>query len=53
MVFNVKEEYIKGGGRNFINKMSNHLDYPRQTNEHNALSDARFNYELYRFLKNI
>lgn len=27
--------------------------YPKQTNEHNALSDARFNYELYKFLEAI
>lgn len=27
--------------------------YPKQTNEHNALSDARFNYELYKFLESI
>ena len=25
--------------------------YPKQTNEHNALADARWNYELYKFLK--
>lgn len=53
-IYNLKkEEYIKGGGRNFINKMSNHLDYPRQTNEHNALDDARFNRDLYNFLNTI
>ena len=28
-------------------------NYPKQTNEHNALSDARFNYELYKFLKTL
>ena len=27
--------------------------YPIQTNEHNALSDARFNFELYKFLNTI
>ena len=48
-----KEKYIKNGGRNFINKMSNHLDYPKQTNEHNALEDARWNYELYKFLNTL
>lgn len=25
--------------------------YPKQTNEHNALADARWNYELYKFLQ--
>ena len=50
-IYNLKkEEYIKKGGRNFINKMSNHLDYPKQTNEHNALADAKWNFELYKFL---
>ena len=24
--------------------------YPKQTNEHNALADARWTYELYKFL---
>ena len=53
-IYNIKkEEYIKGGGRNFISKISNHLDYPRQTNEHNALADARWNYELYKFLNTL
>lgn len=53
-IYNLKkEEYIKNGGKNFINNMSNHLDYPKQTNEHNALDDARWNKELYKFLKTI
>ncbi len=26
---------------------------PRQTNEHNALRDARWNYELYKFLQQL
>jgi len=25
-------------------------NYPKQINEHNALADARWNYELYKFL---
>lgn len=28
-------------------------NYPKQDNEHNALADARWNYELYKFLKTI
>ena len=28
-------------------------NYPKQTNEHNALSDARWNFELYKFLKTL
>ena len=27
--------------------------FPKQTNEHNALDDARWNYKLYKFLKNV
>ena len=27
--------------------------YPKQTNEHHALSDARWNYELYKFLNTL
>lgn len=45
-----KEEYLSDGGKNFI---TNHLDYPKQHNEHNALSDAIFVKNLYHFLKNI
>ena len=37
--------------------METHLktlpNYPKQTNEHNALADAKWNKELYEFLKNI
>jgi len=29
------------------------LDYPKQTNEHNALADAKWNFELYKFLKQL
>jgi len=35
---------------NDIKKLPN---YPKQTNEHNALSDARFNFELYKFLQKL
>ena len=28
-------------------------DYPKQTNEHNALADAKWNFELYKFLKTL
>lgn len=29
------------------------VDYPKQTNEHNALADAKWNLELYNFLKEL
>ena len=53
-IYNLKkEEYTKGGGRNFINKLSNHPNYPHQINEHNALDDAKWNKELYNFLNRL
>jgi hypothetical protein len=27
--------------------------YPKQLNEHNALADAKWNYELYKFLQSL
>ncbi len=30
-----------------------HVQYPTQTNEHNALADAKWNLELYKFLQNV
>ena len=39
--------------RNLVLKMDEMEDYPKQTNEHNALADARWNYELYKFLNTL
>lgn len=36
-----------------LEKIKLHPDYPRQTNEHNALADAKWNYELYKFLQTL
>lgn len=33
--------------------IKDHPNYPKQTNEHNALADARWNKELYEFLKQL
>lgn len=30
-----------------------HSKYPKQINEHSALDDARWNYQLYKFLENV
>lgn len=30
-----------------------HKNYPKQTNEHNALDDAKWNFELYKFIKSL
>lgn len=40
----------KGSLANDIKTLPN---YPKQTNEHNALSDARWNYQLYKFLNGL
>lgn len=34
-------------------KIQRHPSYPKQTNEHNALADAKWNYELYKFLQRL
>lgn len=34
-------------------RMKQHKDYPQQTNQHNALADAKWNFELYKFLNNL
>jgi len=36
-----------------IGKLKRHDDYPQQTNQHNALADAKWNKELYEFLKDV
>lgn len=36
-----------------LEKIKAHPDYPKQTNEHNALADAKWNYELYKFLQTL
>lgn len=38
---------------NWIEKIQEHPDYPKQVNEHNALADARWTFELYKFLKKL
>ena len=36
-----------------LDELKQHPNYPKQTNEHNALQDAHFNYNLYKFLQTI
>ena len=36
-----------------IESLKVHPDYPKQTNEHNALADARWNLKLYQFLNSL
>lgn len=40
-----KEQWIDG--------IKTHNNYPKQTNEHNALADAKWNFKLYKFLQSI
>lgn len=40
-------------GENYIHQnynLKNEHGYPKETNAHNSLADARWNYELYKFL---
>jgi hypothetical protein len=38
---------------NKIQTIKNITNYPKQTNEHNALADAKWNFELYKFLQTL
>ena len=50
----MEESQIENNGVWLIgSKIKTHPDYPKQINEHNALSDARWNKELYEFLNKI
>jgi len=35
-----------------LEKIKAHYAYPKQVDEHNALSDAKWNFDLYKFIKN-
>ena len=51
----IKRPVIGGpifGYRN-ITDLKNDSNYPKQTNEHNALADAKWNYKLYKFLNKL
>jgi hypothetical protein len=54
----ILDEYVLnkcGGNTNetsrYLLNLKDQLDYPKQINEHNALEDAKWNYELYKFLQ--
>lgn len=36
-----------------LTRLKTHAKYPTQFNEHNALDDAKWNYQLYKFLKSL
>jgi hypothetical protein len=52
--FGVKFNSLKG---NFLDEKLHLIkdckEYPKQTNEHNALADARWNFELYKFIQQL
>ena len=39
--------------KNKIEKIKSYPNYPKQSNEHNALADAQWNFDLYNFLKEL
>lgn len=39
--------------KNNLERIKRLPDYPKQTNAHNALADAKWNYELYKFLQTL
>lgn len=54
-VWKRKKEIDDNGGKSLpfdyaLDFIKNHEKFPKQTNEHNSLSDAKFNFELYKFL---
>lgn len=40
-------------GDGIFQNIHDHPNYPKQSNEHNALADAKWNYELYKFLNTL
>ena len=49
--FKFEEKTTKSNNiENYIQCIENSKDYPKQTNEHNALADAQWNKKLYQFL---
>jgi len=51
-------EYLENTGEAFelefrLKRIKKHADYPKQENEHNSLSDARWNKKLHEFLKSL
>ena len=48
-----KDVEMSTWGHNGIEDITKLPNYPKQTNEHNALSAAHFNYNLYKFLNTL
>lgn len=52
-VYKYADEKYPDFDMNKIDSIKDSPLYPKQTNEHNALSDAKFNLELYKFIKTL
>jgi len=50
-MFDEKQSYYTNPKSKWSN-LKEHPEYPKQVNEHNALADAKWNYELYKFITN-
>jgi len=47
----LKQEFDHDYDVSIRERMKEREDYPKQKNEHNALDDARWNFELYKWLE--
>jgi hypothetical protein len=47
----LKQEFDHDYDVEIRERMKQREDYPKQKNEHNALDDARWNFELYKWLE--
>lgn len=50
---NVFEYLDKSGSLDKVKKIKDHPNYPKETNSHNALSDAIFNKQLHEFIQSL
>lgn len=48
-----KDQYKTASLNTLVDIFKSHKDYPKQTDEHHALVDAKWNYKLYNFLNTI
>jgi len=48
-----KDDKYIGGCDPYFDKWEEHVEYPKQENEHNAIADARWNKKLHEFIKSL
>lgn len=51
-IIELEMEVTRRGYQEVISDIKNNINYPKNLEEHCALSDAKWNYEFYKFLKN-